>query len=210
VWSHGAKLTFAQLATEAKSNEISAIPELWELISLKSTVVTIDPMRTQCEIAELIVDGNGDYVLPAKGNQPSLEAGVKAEFDTALEEGLPGRKVSVIETEETAHGRKGKRTYLLMNVPKWGDWKGLKTLGMAVRGHWGIENTCRWSLDITFREDEKRPRLSHAPENEAWLRRFVQGILNQHHNDKLSVAMKRRKAGWDENFFTEVVLDITT
>lgn len=245
VWSHEAKLTLAQVATEAKSNEITAIPELLELISLKGTVITIDAMGTQREIAEKIVDGGGDYVLPTKGNQPSLEAAVKAEFDAVLEEGVHSPKLSMIETEETGHGRKEKRTYLLMNAPKtfpkWGDWKGLKTLGMvirtreingtetgevqyyigsikrdvktfatAVRGHWGIENTCHWSLDITFREDEKRTRLGHAPENEAWLRRFALGLFKQHPNEKLSVAMKRRKAGWDENFLAEVVFGVTT
>ena len=237
VWSHEAKLTLAQVATEAKSNEITAIPELLELIALKGTVITIDAMGTQREIVQQIVAGGGDYVLPTKGNQPTLEAAVKAEFDTVLEQGLPPRKVSVFETQETAHGRQEKRTYLLMNVPKtfpkWGDWQGLQTLGMGIRTReingeetgevqYYIANIKRhvktfatavrghWSLDITFREDEKRTRLGHAPENEAWLRRFALGLLKQHPNEKLSVAMKRRKAGWDENFLAEVVFGITT
>ena len=137
VWSHEAKLTLAQVATEAKSNEITAIPELLELISLKGAVITIDAMGTQREIAAKIVDGGGDYILPTKGNQPGLEAAVKAAFEAAMEKELPSRQVNVIETEETAHGRKEKRTYLQMNVPKTfpkrGDWKGIQTLEMVIR-----------------------------------------------------------------------------
>jgi predicted transposase YbfD/YdcC len=245
VWSHAAKLTLAQVATGAKSNEITAIPQLLDMIALKGAVVTIDAIGTQREIASQIIAGGGDYILPTKGNQPTLEAAVRAEFDQVLESETGHRKVSVLETEEQAHGRLEKRTYWLMNVPptfpKRGEWQGLQTLGMvirtreingvetgevqyyigsikrhvqtfatATRGHWGIENTCHWSLDITFREDEKRTRTGHGAENEAWLRRFTLGLLKQHPDQKLSLAMKRRKAGWDETFLTEVVFGVTT
>lgn len=245
VWSQEAQLTLAQVATHAKSNEITAIPELLKMIDLQGTVVTIDAMGTQREIAQQIIESGGDYVLPVKGNQPGLEAAVKAEFDAVLElETLPSH-VSLLETEEMGHGRQEKRTYLLMNVPKtfpkWGERTGIKTIGMvirtreshgietgevqhyigsinrqvatfaqAARGHWGVENPCHWTLDITFREDEKRTRKGSGPENEAWLRRFALGLLKQHPDQKMSVAMKRRKAGWDENFLAQVVFGVTT
>jgi predicted transposase YbfD/YdcC len=74
----------------------------------------------------------------------------------------------------------------------------------AVRGHWGIENTCHWSLDMTFREDESRLRDRHVRENFAWLNRFVLSLLKQHPG-RQSLVMKRRSCGWSDGFLMEVV-----
>jgi predicted transposase YbfD/YdcC len=74
----------------------------------------------------------------------------------------------------------------------------------AVRGHWGIENTCHWSLDMTFREDESRLRDRHLRENFAWLNRFVLSLLKQHPG-RQSLVMKRRSCGWSDKFLMEVV-----
>ena len=78
----------------------------------------------------------------------------------------------------------------------------------AVRGHWGIENTCHWSLDMTFREDESRTRDRHLRENFAWLNRFVLSLLKQHPG-RQSVVMKRRSCGWSDDFLMEVVTGST-
>ena len=85
---------------------------------------------------------------------------------------------------------------------------GVKTFGRAVRSHWGIENTCHWVLDMTYREDESRIREKTLRENFAWLNRFTLSLLKQHPG-RLSVAMKRRSCGWDENFLLEVVTGAT-
>jgi hypothetical protein len=77
-----------------------------------------------------------------------------------------------------------------------------------VRSHWGIENTCHWSLDMTFREDESRIRDVHVRENFAWLNRFTLSLLKQHPL-KDSIAMKRRACGWNENFMLEVLTRAT-
>jgi len=74
----------------------------------------------------------------------------------------------------------------------------------AVRSHWGIENGCHWTLDMTFREDESRIRDRNLRENFAWLNRFVLSLLKQH-PDKESIAMKRRGCGWDENAVLQVL-----
>jgi predicted transposase YbfD/YdcC len=74
----------------------------------------------------------------------------------------------------------------------------------AVRSHWGIENSCHWSLDITYREDESRIRDRHLRENFAWLRRLTLSLLKQHQGRK-SVAMKRNCCGWSEEFMLEVL-----
>jgi predicted transposase YbfD/YdcC len=78
----------------------------------------------------------------------------------------------------------------------------------AVRGHWGIENTCHWSLDMTFREDESRLRDRHLRENFAWLNRFVLSLLKQHPG-RQSLVMKRRSCGWSDDFLMELVTGST-
>ena len=75
----------------------------------------------------------------------------------------------------------------------------VKQFAHAVRSHWGIENNCHWSLDMTFREDESRIR-----ENFAWLNRFILSLLKQHPG-KGSLVMKRRSCGWNEEFLLEVL-----
>jgi predicted transposase YbfD/YdcC len=79
----------------------------------------------------------------------------------------------------------------------------------AVRSHWGIENTCHWSLDMTFREDESRIRDQLMRENFAWINRLVLSLLKQH-GGKDSIIMKRRNCGWDENFLMQVLAGTTT
>jgi predicted transposase YbfD/YdcC len=85
---------------------------------------------------------------------------------------------------------------------------GVKQFAHAVRSHWSIENTCHWSLDITFREDESRIRDKHMRENFAWLNRFTLSLLKQDPG-RDSIVMKRRKCGWNENFLLEVLTGIT-
>jgi predicted transposase YbfD/YdcC len=81
---------------------------------------------------------------------------------------------------------------------------GVKRFAAAVRGHWGIENTLHWCLDVTFREDESRVRDRHAADNLAWLKRFAITLLKQKH-DKESIAMRRRMAGWNDDYLAQVL-----
>jgi len=84
----------------------------------------------------------------------------------------------------------------------------VKLFAHAVRSHWGIENSCHWSLDMTYREDESRIREPHLRENFAWLNRFTLSLLKQHPG-KDSTAMKRRACGWSERFLAEVITGAT-
>jgi predicted transposase YbfD/YdcC len=84
----------------------------------------------------------------------------------------------------------------------------VKRFARAVRGHWGIENSCHWSLDLTFREDESRLREPHLRENFAWLNRFALSLLKQHPG-RQSLVMKRRSCGWSDAFLMEVVTGST-
>jgi predicted transposase YbfD/YdcC len=84
----------------------------------------------------------------------------------------------------------------------------VKQFARSVRGHWGIENGCHWSLDMTFREDESRLRERHLRENFAWLNRFALSLLKQHPG-RQSLVMKRRSCGWSDAFLMEVVMGPT-
>jgi predicted transposase YbfD/YdcC len=100
--------------------------------------------------------------------------------------------------------RKGKETnetrYYISSLAV-----GVKRFAHAVRSHWGIENTCHWSLDFTYREDESRIRNKHLRENFAWLNRLTLSLLKQH-PDKASIVMKRRSCGWSDEFLLEVLV----
>lgn len=240
VWASDQHLTLGQVATAEKSNEITAIPEVLDLVDVKGAVVTIDAMGCQKSIAAEIVKRGGAYVLPVKGNQGNLEAAVTELFDEHLEDDFARAPVSRVEEEERNRGRNETRTYIQMNVPDdlagRAEWAGLKTVGMVirtretngvetgevqyyisslkrnvkrfakvVRGHWGIENTCHWSLDVTFREDASRARDRTLAENLSWIRRFALGLLKQHPDKKTSLIMKRRKCGWSTDFLAEVL-----
>ena len=104
--------------------------------------------------------------------------------------------------------RDGKETaeirYFISSLPL-----GVRRFARAVRGHWGIENTCHWSLDLTYREDESRIRNQHQRENFAWLNRFTPSLLKQHPG-KDSLAMKRRSCGWDDEFLVQTLIGSTT
>jgi predicted transposase YbfD/YdcC len=80
----------------------------------------------------------------------------------------------------------------------------VKQFAHAIRSHWGIENGCHWSLDMTYREDESRIREPYLRENFAWLNRFTLSLLKQHPG-KDSIVMKRRACGWSDTFLTEVL-----
>lgn len=244
VWASELGLTLAQVATDEKSNEITAIPQALELVDLKGAIVTIDAMGTQTAIAQQIVDGQGDYILALKGNQGNLYAAAVEYIDQQMDRDFRGLKARRLETTEQAHGRQELRTYIQMPVPKdlpgAARWPGLRSLGVAilyclrdgkesvegryflsslpvkvkqfaraVRSHWGIENTCHWCLDVTYREDESRIRDQHLRENFAWLNRFTLSLLKQHRS-RDSIAMKRRACGWNENYMLEILTGTTT
>ena len=136
-WASEARLTLGQVAVDSKSNEITAIPLLLELLDLKGATVTIDAMGCQKEIAAKIVAGGGDYVLALKGNQGKLHEAVDTAFTTALEASVPPRGMGRHVTVETNRGRHERREYTVLPAPRSlagiADWKGLATLVMVLR-----------------------------------------------------------------------------
>src|SRR3954463_11021815 len=107
-WAGQTGLTLGQVAVAAKSNEITAMPQLLELLDLRQKIVTTDAMGCQKAIAETIVAGGGDYLLGAKENQPTLYAEIQTAFATAAKQGRTPHRVYA--TEESGHGRHEQRT----------------------------------------------------------------------------------------------------
>ena len=238
-WAVDRGVSLGQLATDEKSNEITAIPELLDNLELEGAVVTIDAAGCQRDIAQKIIDGKGDYVLALKGNQGTLHAAVADYFEEHMSNDFAGISVGTHVELLKGHGREDEITYYQTPAPKdltnREKWAGLKTLGIAIRqsqsgdktstevryfvnsismgvksfarftrGHWSIENTLHWCLDVTFREDESRVRERTTANNLAWLKRFGLSMLKQQ-KDKHSIAMRRRVAGWNLDYLAQVL-----
>jgi predicted transposase YbfD/YdcC len=136
-WATEQGLTLGQVATEEKSNEITAIPRLLSRLDLQGAIITIDAAGCQKNIAEQIIHNGGDYVLALKGNQETLYRAVLDYWGDHLEDDFARVRVSRLETEERSHGRREHRTYYQLNLPAElagsKAWSGLRTLGMATR-----------------------------------------------------------------------------
>jgi predicted transposase YbfD/YdcC len=133
-WASENKLSLGQVVVEEKSNEITAIPELLRLLDVSGALVTIDAMGCQKEIAELIRERGGDYVLAVKQNQPTLYAQVEEAIDAGLEQDAAA--LDEHQTVETGHGRQETRTYAVFpateTVDPDGVWRDLSAVGMAI------------------------------------------------------------------------------
>jgi predicted transposase YbfD/YdcC len=137
VWLSDFGLTMAQVATEEKSNEIMAIPEVLRLVDLKGAIITIDAMGTQTAIARQIVLGEGDYLLALKGTQSTLHQQVIAFVDQHISNDFADVVCERLDEEPTKkHGRIDSRTYIQFEVPNASTgqsrWKKLRTFGIAV------------------------------------------------------------------------------
>jgi len=136
-WASEEGIALGQVATEAKSNEVTAIPVLLGQIELTNTLVTIDALGCQKEVARAIVDGGGDFVITAKDNQPSLREAIAAHFRKHLENDLEDLRYRRWETSDAGHGRLEERSYFLTKVPPdfavKKEWPWVKAIGFSVR-----------------------------------------------------------------------------
>ncbi len=240
-WANEQRMVLGQIATEEKSNEITAVPKLLEMLDIAGCIVTADAMSCQKEIAKTIEQKGADYALALKENQALLYQEAKEYFQSALREPQNYPAIQKIETIDKGHGRIEKRSYYLSGEIDWyadrEKWAGLAGIGMvrsrveinekiseecryfitsltdiasfsqAVRKHWGIENSLHWCLDMTFREDYSRIRKDHSAENMAVVRHIVLNIL-QNFPAKISLARKRRRCSYDDDFFAKVMCSI--
>lgn len=137
-WAIENRLVLAQLATEEKSNEITAIPLLLKQLALKGCIVTIDAMGTQTKIAKQIIDQEGEYALALKDNHGNLYDEVKATFALAEKDGFPSQYWESSRQVEKGHGRLEIREHWTLSDPEIlayldpeQKWKGLRGIGVV-------------------------------------------------------------------------------
>jgi predicted transposase YbfD/YdcC len=134
-WATKSRITLGQVAVESKSNEITAIPKLLELLDIHGALVTIDAMGCQKEIAAKIRERGGHYVLTVKDNQPQLHTDIRASFEKGEETNYARMDHDTYETEERRHGRHEKRSCTIIRNPKGirnlEAWPDLRVIGMC-------------------------------------------------------------------------------
>ena len=142
------RLVLGQVKTDAKSNEITAIPELLALLDIKGCLVSIDAMGCQTEIASTIVKGGGDYLLAVKGNQPTLHNAVRAALVESTKKPLSEETLSI----EKEHGRIDGREYHVLPAgalaEQFPEWKNLKSVGVAIS--YRIEKMKKISMEYRY------------------------------------------------------------
>ena len=236
-WGCEQRLVLAQVATDAKSNEMTAVPRLLEMLSLKGTIVTVDALNCQRNIARQIVDQGGDYVLTLKGNQGTLHDDVMLSLDDP-ETGV----TSTHTTVDGDHGRIETRACTVSTDIGWlqqaHQWPGLAAIGKvirtresaakvttetayyllsaplsaerlahAARSHWALENTLHWCLDVIMNEDNARNRLDNGPYNLAILRHMALNLIRKEPSSG-SLRVKIKRAGWKNAFLAKVIAQI--
>jgi predicted transposase YbfD/YdcC len=233
-WGCEQRMVLAQIATDAKSNEITAVPKLLAMLSLKGTIVTADALNCQRAIAAQIVDQGGDYALALKGNQGTLHADVSLFLDD------PAREADETDTTVDAdNGRIETRVATVSTDIGWlqhgHKWPGLVCIGKitrtretaaettvetayylistamsakrfneVVRSHWGIENRLHWRLDVVMNEDQDRNRMDNGPYNLAILRHMALNVM-QKEGSKGSLRGKFKRAAWNDAYLRRLM-----
>ncbi len=240
-WCQENHLVLGQLATEAKSNEITAIPKLLQLLDLQGTVVTIDAMGCQQKIAKAIVDGGGDYILQVKENQHALHESLKLLFAEGLRGDCQGVRYAAAEDVDKDHGRlEMRRCWSSWDIGGLVDpktWTGLRSVACVervretpagvsterhyyisslggrnaqemlglIRGHWGVENSLHWRLDVQMNEDASRIRKGHSAENFSRLRRWALNLLKKDTTRKVGIKTKSKCCSWDHDYLLKIL-----
>jgi len=229
VWVAAEGLSFGQLAVGAKSNEITAIPALLELVDCPGATITIDAIGCQKTIAQKIVDQQADYIIGLKQNQGELYEQV-SQWLTKQKPALP-----CYREWDKDHGRGERRSVYVCQdlalLEATQQWAGLQSVVMVettrwvkeseqtstrfyisslggkepevyagfIRGHWGIENKLHWHLDVSFGEDASQLRKDNGPQNMSAIRKLALFIIGKD-NSKMSIKRKRKKAARNNHF----------
>jgi predicted transposase YbfD/YdcC len=228
-------LTLCQEKVNDKSNEITAIPALVDLLDLENCVVTIDAMGCQKDIAEKIIGKKGDYILQVKDNQKDLKEQVEKLFNTQK----PNNEYIELDT---GHGRMEKRVCSVIDNLNFldgrEDWKNLKTIveirseiyqkktekksesvryyissavanskqmAQDIRSHWSIENNLHWNLDVIFKEDLQLKRKGNSTENFNMVVKLALGMLDAEKTKNKSKNIKRLIASIDDSYREKIL-----
>jgi predicted transposase YbfD/YdcC len=233
VWMVEESLSFGQLAVESKSNEITAIPALLEVLDCAGATITIDAIGCQKDIAEKIIERQADYIIGLKQNQGQLYEQV-SEWLQKQKPALPCyeqwdkdhgrgecRKVYVCQQldllEATYEWEKLQSVVLVETVRIVKDQpqtsrryyisslkdKAPQAYARLIREHWQIENKLHWQLDMSFGEDAGQLKKDNAPQNMSAIRKLALFIIGKD-NTKSSIKRKRKKAARDNNFLVNL------
>jgi predicted transposase YbfD/YdcC len=239
-WASGLRLSLGQVAVDDKSNEITAVPKLLELLELTGAVVTLDAMHCQKDTLAAIRAKGADYLVPVKDNQPKLHDLLLRTFLAYGANDYRARELKCYHKTERNHGRDETRiVYAAPPPPELRDhaeWLDVRSVGMVyratrrggklteetsyyisslppkvqkiaryIRGHWGIENSLHWTLDVTFSEDASRLRHGNGPEIASIFRKLALTILQRDTSSRGSLRGKRLQAGWNEDFLERIL-----
>lgn len=229
------KLALGQTKVNDKSNEITAIPNLIELLDLENCVVTIDAIGCQKDIAEKIIEKKADYILAVKDNQKDLKEQVEKLFKMQT----PKNESVKFDAD---HGRLEKRVCRVIDDLRFldgkEDWKNLKTIveirtercekktkittesvryyissseanskqiAEDVRSHWSIENNLHWNLDVIFKEDLQLKRKGNSTENFNMIIKIALGLIEAETTLKKSKPIKRLIASIDDSYREKIL-----
>lgn len=233
-WAQENSVVLGQVKVDDKSNEITAIPKLLELLDLRGCIVTMDAMGCQTEIAEKIVEQKADFLLGLKGNQGNSLEAVELHFDTNAvadeyrhttvdnDHGrIETREYSVVDAKNISGLEKWKHLGCVAKVHSTVEKNGQTTtenryylsslapdperVGRAIRAHWSVENSLHWVLDVTFNEDNKRIRTGDGPENCSILRRIAINLLKTEKSYKRSLKGKKLKCCMSNKYLQKVL-----
>jgi len=228
-------LSLGQLATEEKSNEITAIPELLDLLTLQGSTITIDAMGCQREIAKKIIQKKADYILGVKENQKGLLEQVEKLFvitqphsthtQYGVEHGrMERRTCTVIDDLQFFDGYKDWQIASLIKVEATREMKNSKkkesdlryyisskkapaeVFNNNIRSHWAIENKLHWVLDMTFHEDASRKRKGNSAANFGLFSKIALALIEKAHIKNMPRSRIRNKALMNSHFREQILV----
>ena len=220
------------MTVDAKSNEITALPKLLAMLTLRGKVVTADAMHCQRQAAQQVIEQYCDYALALKGNQGTLRDDVQLLLDD------PAAPLAQNIQISKGHGRIETRIASVSSDAGWlqeaHKWPSLDVVGKVtairqqdgavseqcsycllsatftveqfnaiVRSRWGIENRLHWALDATCREDRARSRKGHCAESLELLRKLALNLARLG-SGKGTMGGKLKRAGWDDSFLISI------
>jgi len=201
-WASQPGMTLGQVAVDEKSNEITAIPKLLEMLELKGAIISIDAMGCQKEIAKQIVTGGGDYMLAAKDNHPTLSEAIRLFFLERYEhDDFRDLGCRQLTTNERSRGRQETRHYTIAPLPESmkgfrRDWKGLTSIGQVATV---TECNGKVTSDVRYYISSREPKVNEFAKSTRghWSIESMHWILDVVFNED---ASRIRNGDGTENF----------
>lgn len=229
------KLVLAQLDIADKTNEITTLPQLLELIDISGSIITADAIYCQKDITKHITQAKADYIFTLKNNHKTLYKDIKLWLDTEFD----NNHLTILKTIDKDHGRFETRHYAISThldwLPNKDQWTNLNAVVMvestrqlknnitterryyltsltdltkiahAIRHHWTIENSQHWVLDVIFGEDGQKRLERNEKANKALLTRVGLNLIRANGDDKLSVKRSKMRASQNKDYLEQLL-----